>query len=611
MNPCGDADATRELLEQGWSRFHQGHMDQAIECFRLALSGQPRSPDTLAAWGQVLLVQGRSEEGFQYLLEALRIRPDHVVSLTILAQGLADAGEPDESIRFFLRALDYDSDWIPALVSLGRLLLSLGRTAEARIHLERALAVVPDHSDALTCLGMVLQRLGEWDLAEAKFRHALRVHPDVCQGHNNYGSALLERGAFAEAARQFRLALQQCPEYPLAVNNLGVAWHKEGQILDAMEQFRHALRLKPDYFAAANNLGLACQELGRLDEALEWFQLACRINPDFADARYNEGLIWLTRGDFERGWRGYESRLGMARYRNHLFFRPAWALSLVPGGRVLVYCEQGFGDNIQFIRLVTFLAQAAMRVTLVCPGALARLFSTAPGIDCLVVDETPAMAEYDLHLPLLSLPCLFGIRPHTLSFVPYLAADASGMAAFRELFLPFRKRLRIGLVWRGNPKHLLDRYRSMPPGFFSTLLDLEGCSFIGLQKDATADELKLFMVAGDNFLDLGGRLHDFADTALAVAHLDVVIAVDTAVAHLAGAMGRPVWLLLPAVADWRWLLDTETSPWYPTMRLFRQATPGDWAGVLARVKGCLHEWIARPIHSPVSSEQPCFADARS
>ncbi|MBF8272865.1 MAG: hypothetical protein HW380_1970 [Magnetococcales bacterium] len=305
------------------------------------------------------------------------------------------------------------------------------------------------------------------------------------------------------------------------------------------------------------------------------------MRPDFADAHFNEGVVWLTRGDFDRGWRGYEWRMGMAKYRDHHALHPISAVTGIAGRSFLVFCEQGFGDDIQFIRYVGWLREAGARVVVACPGELARLFVTVAGVDHWVVDnDIPPACDYQVLL--LSLPLLFGARMGEFpASVPYLSANPERMDVFRQRLEGGEGVFKVGLVWRGNPKHFHDRHRSMSPALFSRLKQLEGVYLIGLQKGATHEELAVF--AGDRFLDLGGELHDFADTAAVVAQLDLVIAVDTSVAHLAGALGRPVWVLLPAVADWRWLLGREDSPWYPTMRLWRQSSLGDWSTVMDKV----------------------------
>ncbi|MBF0632660.1 MAG: glycosyltransferase family protein [Magnetococcales bacterium] len=589
MNANHQDSEAQKAFRRGQSLHEQGQLDPAIHQYQLALQHHPQFPEALTGWGRALLSQGQVDEGLGKLVDALQIQPDHVDALVYLAQGLVDAGQQEDAIQFFLRALDVDSDLVAALHGLGRLFFSLGRWKEAGDYLRRVVERVPDHLDAWSCLGMVSQRLGDWNAAEAMFRHVLRVQPEVSRGYNNFGSALLERGDLAEAARQFQHALVCRPDDPLAINNLGVAWQKMGDVASALEQFRLALQLKPDYFEAANNMGLACQELGRLDDALECFRLAQRIKPDFADAHFNEGVIWLTRGDFARGWRGYEWRLGMPKYRGHRILKPAWEVTRLAGRRVLVYCEQGFGDNLQFIRYVGHLVRAGATVVVACPGALARLFATVPGVAHWMVDDAPA-PECDDHILLLSLPLLFDTGLKTVpAVVPYLWPDPVLVERLGHRLARCAGLLKIGVVWRGNPEHLMDRHRSMPPEFFSRLSDLEGCCLVGLQKGATAVELEVF--AGMQFLDMGDVLGDFADTAAVVAQLDGVIAVDTAVAHLAGAMGKPVWLLLSVVSDWRWMLDREETPWYPTMRLLRQSSLGDWSGVMDRVKGVLDHMI--------------------
>ncbi|MBF0133365.1 MAG: tetratricopeptide repeat protein [Magnetococcales bacterium] len=564
-----------------------GQTDQEWEAsvhhYSQALQHNPRSPEALVGLGRGLLKLGKMDEGLAVLSTAIAIQPGHIDALLLLGHGLLDQGRGEDALQFFLRVLDLESDHVIALQGMGQTFLRLGQLQQAKTYLSQALQLAPNHPEILILLGEVLHRLGMWDQAQELLRQAAKNHPDPCAAHNTLGCVLLEQGHFAAAEEQLQHALAIHPQDCGIINNLGVAWMRQGHVSAALDQFRHALNLKPDYHEAANNMGLAYQELGLLDDALNAFRQAQHLKPDFADPYFNEGVIELTKGNFAQGWRGFAWRLRMEKYRNHRHLHTATDLTTLAGRTVLVVCELGFGDTIQFIRYARLLQRHAAQVIVVCPEPLVRLLTHAPGVTQCLCDSSPP-PPCDTHVFLLSLPHLFGHSiPDFPATIPYLTAHPQRINFFRQS-LKQHPGYRIGIVWRGNPQHLQDRHRSMTAMQFSQLLNVAGITLVNLQKEASQEEITLLSAKGKNrWVDFRSELHDFADTAAAIMALDLVITVDTAVAHLAGALGQPVWVLLPAVADWRWLLERPDSPWYPTMRLFRQTSLGDWPTVLTHV----------------------------
>ena len=324
------------------------------------------------------------------------------------------------------------------------------------------------------------------------------------------------------------------------------------------------------------------KDQGKLDEAVACYHRALELKPDYADAHLNLSLSSLLTGDFRRGWPEYQWRWKTKRWQQRDRPQPLWDGQPLQGRTILLHAEQGLGDTIQFIRYAPLVKQAGATVLVECQQPLVRLLAGCRGVDALIGrgDDLP---PYDVQAPLLSLPGIFRTSLQTIPVdVPYLFADPGLIAHWRGELGPIAG-ARIGIAWRGNPEHRNDRTRSLSLRCFESLAGLPGIRLLSLQKGAGAEQLQ---EARDHFpvTDLGSRLEDFMDTAAVLANLDLVIACDTAVAHLAGALGAAVWVALPFVPDWRWLLDRSDSPWYPTMRLFRQRTPGDWAGVFQEIK---------------------------
>jgi tetratricopeptide (TPR) repeat protein len=499
-----------------------------------------------------------------------------------------------------------------------------GRLAEAETCYQRVLAAQPNHADALhllgvlahqvrrhdlaveligqaikrngenaiyfSNLGVVLKDQGKLDEAMTVYRRAILLKPDYAEAYSNLGYALWDRGKLDEAVVACRQAIRFKPNLAEAHSNLAIALKAQGKLDEAVAACRQAIRVKPDFADAHSNLGIALKDQGKLDEAVAACREAIRIKPDFADAHWNEALLCLLTGDFERGWTKSEWRWKSASSglsaRN--FTQPLWlGAETVDRKTILLHGEQGLGDTIQFCRYVPLVAARGARVVLEVQEPLRQLMSGLAGVSqCISRGE--ALPHFDLHCPLLSLPSAFGTRLDTIpSTIPYLGAPAHGQDW--EALLGPRDRLRIGVAWSGNPRHRDDRQRSVELNALAPVFDV-AATFVSLQKDLRAGDEAVLRKRSD-ILDLGSSLASFAHTAALISHLDLVISVDTSVAHLAGALGRPVWVLLPFVPDWRWLLNREDSPWYPTACLFRQTDAREWHGVVHRVRAALLELV--------------------
>ena len=427
-----------------------------------------------------------------------------------------------------------------------------------------------------------MAKLGE---AIACYRQALHAKPDFGPAWGNLGVALRTSRQTEAAIASLRRALLLQPAAPDLLNNLGLALRTGQQHAEAITCFTRALGHAPGDAEIRLNLGNTFREAGRPAEAADALREAIRLRPDFAEAHWDLAFALLLQGDFPSGFEEYEWRWRRPDNQPRQLTAPLWRGENPAGRRLLVYAEQGAGDAIQFVRFVRNLAERGARVVLECPTALAALFATVEGAEA-VVCRGAALPECDWQVPLLSLAHRLGVTLGSIpNTVPYLRPPRERRLGLSNSGKP-GGRLKVGIVWQGNPQHENDRQRSLPFGLLESVLSLPGVAFYSLQVPAAPEGARP-SAGGESLIDLSGLIHDFADTAALVSQLDLVISVDTSVAHLAGALGRPVWLLLPFAPDWRWLLGRNDSPWYPTARLFRQPAAGDWRSVLQEVREAL------------------------
>ncbi len=429
---------------------------------------------------------------------------------------------------------------------------------------------------------MAAQTERNLDKAIDAYRRMLELAPGLSEVHSNLGVALFDRGDLDGAVAAFEHAIALKPQSAEAHSNLGYALQEQGRHEEAEEALRRAIALKEDYAEAYSNLGNLLQQQGRADEAVAALHQATAIDPGHAKAHNNLAQVLLRGGDYEAGWREYEWRWHSIGLSPRAYPQPRWDGIPLPGRTILLYAEQGLGDTIQFVRYVRMVAALGMTVILEAPTVLAPLFRQCPAT---VVESGRALPPFDVHLPLMSLPLVFGTTVATIpADIPYLNPPGDRVAA-RDLPPAPPGARRIGFAWGGNPDHPNDRNRSLPYGALARLLDrpdIQAFSFQLGRNDGHPDA---------PMIDLAPRLNDFADTAAWLAGMDLCISADTAFAHLAGAMGKPVWILLPFSPDWRWLRERADSPWYPTARLFRQPAPGDWGSVLAAVERALDQGL--------------------
>jgi len=599
---------------------HQaGRLQEAEQLYRLILAQQPKHAGAMHLLGVIAHQMGRNDVAVDLIRRALALNPNNAKAQNNLGNVLKEMGQLDGAIAAFRQAIALSHDLPEAHSNLGSVLKDKGELAEAIAVCRKAIALRPNYAEAHNNLGNALRDKGQLDEAIAACRQAIALNPNLPQAHNNLGGALKDQGQLDGAIAAFRNALALNPNLPEAHSNLGNALRDKGQLDEAVAACRQAIALRPNYAEAHNNLGNALKDKGqldeavaafrqalaldpnlpeahsnvgivqrdegRLDEAIVAFRRAIALNPNLAEAHNNLSMALLGRGDFQQGWEEYEWRWKWKDFpspaRN--FAQPRWDGGPLEDRTLLLHTEQGFGDAIQFIRYLPLVAQRGGRIIIECQAELQRLFQTIGR--CQIVVRGQPLPGFDLHCPLLSLPRVFGTNLGNIpQDVPYLHADVEEAARWQHRLAGYSPFVKVGLAWAGSPTYKNDRNRSIKLARLAPLGQAPGARFFSLQKGEAAAEAKT-PPPGMELIDWTEELKDFADTAAFLANLDLVIAADTAVVHLGGAMAKPVWALLPFASDWRWLLDRADSPWYPTIRLFRQETPGDWDGVIGRVAG--------------------------
>ncbi len=459
-----------------------------------------------------------------------------------------------------------------------------GELADAERLYREALALDPAHVDGLNNLGALCARTGRRDEAKALLAQVLARDPDHLDALNNLGALHAEGGQLDDAVGLIRRALAVRPDFAVGHNTLGIALRRQGRLDDAIDAFERAVSLDAAYADAHTNIGLAFRALGRMDDAVAAARRVVALRPASAEAHMNLATTLLSLGRFAEGWREYEWRWKLDMLPPPPVVAPLWTPD-APPGTVLLSAEQGYGDAIQFARYAPMVAARGHRVVLESREPVAGLLRSLSGIEIVVRGQPVPRVERQIAL--LSLPGAFGTTLETIpAKVPYLTASAAAIARWRARVAG--DRLAVGLAWRGNPSHIKDRTRSLDPARLKLLFALDRIRLISLQKAPRPGEPEALAGFG-RFDDWTDELGDFADTAALISALDLVISVDTSVAHLAGALGRPVWIMVSETPDWRWLLGRDDSPWYPTARLFRQTRFDDWAGVIDRIAAALHE----------------------
>jgi tetratricopeptide (TPR) repeat protein len=573
-----------ELLATGW-RWHQaGDLPRAEQAYRQLVQQEPGHAQGWYLLGSLHQAQSKLPDAIQHYQQALRLQStffqaEHDLGVAYLLQR-----HPAQAEAHFRRAVALQPGFAPAQLNLGLALLQQGRLEEALLPLREAARLQPDSADFHGGLGGVLCGLGRLEEAADSYQRALALRPGWAEAHFGLGNALCGLGRLEEAVAAYRRAVQLRPDYGEAHANLGVALRDAGRPAEAEASYHEAVRLRPQMAEAHNGLGTALLDQDRLAEAADCFHRALQLRPDDALFHFNRAIACLPLGDFENGLAEFEWRFQRPDWHCRSSPVPRWDGSSLSGRTLLMYAEGGLGDTIQFVRYARLAQEQGARVIVECQRPLVRLLARCPGIDHLVA-YGDALPPHDVQAPMLSLPYCFRTRLDTIpANMPCLWADPA-------LVEPWRRELaelagfKIGIAWQGSEDGNRAG-RSFPLAEFAPLAAVPGVRLVSLQKGPGSEQVGA--VAGHwPLTDLGPRLDEtggaFLDTAAVMMNLDLIVTSDTSIAHLAGALGVPVWLALTKNPEWRWLLEREDTPWYPTMRLFRQKRRGEWGPVFQRI----------------------------
>jgi tetratricopeptide (TPR) repeat protein len=570
----------RPTLADAFALHQQGKLAEAETQYRAILADASDHATTHHLLGLVLHQLGRHEAALQSITRAIELNgaePNYHNNLGAVFRALQRF---DDAVASYRRALALKPDFAAALNNLGLVLQQQGQLDAAQLAFERALQITPDDADALFNLGNVLTGRGETQKAVDQYLKAVAKAPHFAVAYNNLGVALAKLGRLDLAEECYRRVLTLQPRNAAAYNNYGHLLARRDELEAAMQLLNTALALAPHHVDAHVNLGNVLLEQGRPQAAHQSFERALALNPAHEAAHWNDGLALLVAGDLPNGFRQWRWQVPASKR----FAVPEWRGEELRGATILIHAEQGFGDTIQFARFLPLVARRGGRIVLEAPSALHRLLVGIDGVERVLAIGDP-LPNFAWHAPLLSLPVAFGTEVSTVpAAVAYLRADPLTVEEWRRRLA--RPELKVGLVWAGRPEHERDRHRSLPLAQLAPLAAVDGVSFFALQKGTAVGEAAHAPQSLEIEI-LDPLLGDFADTAAAIMALDLVISVDTSVAHLAGALGKPVWLLLPFVPDWRWLETRRDSPWYPTARLFRQTEWRRWESVVEAVTEAL------------------------
>jgi len=529
--------------------FQEGRLDEALAGIDLAIEKNAGVAMFHSNRGKILKSMDRNEDAAEAFGAGLRLAPGHPETLSDLAGAMIGTEDYDAALNFSSRAIALSPKLAPAHFNRGLASAAMGALPDAKISFQATLDIDPAFAPARFEMGKICHDEGDLDAAERHYDQAIRNDPTMSEALVNLANVQRASQRLEEAVENYLLALEMIGDVAIVHGNLGVALH----------------------------------ELGDIDGALVAYERALEIESGDSEVRRNRAQALLQLGRFEEGWREFEWRWKTRHFAaiRRTWNMPQWDGTPLDGGTVLIHAEQGFGDCLQFIRFAPLVRKRVARVIVECPAPTAGLVSRVVGVDDVVPAGAP-LPEVDAHIPMMSLPGVFGVDLETLpAEVPYLSVADQDRRTWAGRIGP-GERLRVGVVWKGSHKHQRNTWRSPGIDALSPLFGVADINFISLQKDDEAADIKAAGLRED-VLRLGHEFRDFSETAAVVDNLDLIITPDTAVAHLAGGMGKPVWVMLPHVSEWRWLMDRDDSPWYPTMKLFRQDRRGDWSAPVAQM----------------------------
>ena len=581
-------------IDKAVGLYQSGELTRAANLCQRVLKIQPKHSGALHLLGVIQHTAGDYAQAVDLIEQAVVLNPHVDSSWCNLGLAHNALGQNEPAIDCYQRALSLNPRSAAANLNLGIALSAAGGLRDAIPFYDRAIQLKPELPQAHYNLGNAFWALGQYFEAEYSYRRALSLKPDFPEACLNLGITLADLEQFSAAIVFYRRALQLKPGWAEAHFKLGQALQAMEQLSGAANSFQHAIKLDetmmhrdralspglgaPEFLS---NKGVALTAAGQVDQAIACFDRAIALQPGLQPPKYNKACALLLSGNLAEGWPLYENRPAVRNAAPQEYGCPLWQGQAIKGKRILLVKEQGLGDQIQFLRYVPMLAALGAEVDVLLDPSLLRLASTVPGI-ARVLDTPPNYSGYDYWSFLMSVPHRLGTQLDSIpDNVPYLAAEPDAVSAWGKDIGGFAQgRRRVGLAWSGSPAHINNRNRSIPLQALAPLAQVEGLALVILQQDAIPEALA-HVFRDTEVLLAGEQCKDFAGTAAAIMNLDLVISVDTAVAHLAGALGRPVWTLLPCNRDWRWLLARDDSPWYPSMRLYRQREYGQWDDVIA------------------------------
>lgn len=583
---------TINLIQQAYKNFQEGNAGHAERSLKDILKSQPNNFDALHILGVICAATGQRDEAAQLFRQALALDGKNVSLHYKLARVQFESGQFGAALRAYenIIALGYIKPEI--LLAKTAALINLQRHREALDCIEQALAEWPGYADGWSHKGSILYQLGHFEEALACFDKALSLQPATADSWYKKSLALDKLKRYADALTSIDRALALAPKTATYLLDRAVILHKLERYAESLIDNETALALAPGNAEAWGDHGLTLSRMKRHEQALDSYQRALDLRADYADVLSNQSLSQLVLGRFEAGWQSYEYRWkkGNADFPRHTEI-PLWlGEQAISGKRILLWSEQGLGDTIQFCRYAALVAASGAEVVLEVDPALKAIAQTMGDFKVIAIGE--AFPPVDYQTPLMSLPLVFKTGLASIPASPsYFKADSQKVENWKDRQKFANGKLKIGLACSGNAGNTNDHRRSIPLQAFAPLLQLDGAEFFLVQKDIRETD-QAYLLQASNLRQVANDIADFDDTAAVVASLDLVISVDTSVAHLSGALGMPVWILLPWVPDWRWLLDREDSPWYPSARLFRQEQAGNWQGVIECVTSALNDFLS-------------------
>jgi len=578
-----------EQIKQALKLHQSGNLDDAMAIYKTVLSEDGNNVDALNLMGALALGLGQTDAAIALTARAVELAPDYFAPLVNLGNALQAANRLDEAVDYFKRALVINARDGATNNNLSSALNALSQFDEALDYANKAISAQPDMAEAYNNLGNALKGLGDHIEAILSFQKAISFDPDLGNAYYNLGTLFLENENWDQAGEYLNIAVAKDDKSPEKLYNLGLYYQKTNDYKSALNYYRKTVAINPDYTDAHVNLSACLRSLGRVQKSISACRRALKQQPDRADVHWNLALSLLHAGEYDEGWQEYEWRWKNPDFttKKRDFPCPQWQGQDASGATLLIHAEQGFGDTIQFIRYATLAAQRSGRVIVECYPSLKDLFENIDGVDQVFATGDP-LPGFDFHVPVMSLPLLFETTVDTVpNDVPYLSVPDDIKPHDK---IQASDKFKVGFCWAGSPTNANDQNRSVKTELFENLFDVDGVDFFSLQFGVGEDGFDK-LSKRDNVFNIGPDLIGFDVTAASMTALDLVISVDTVTVHLAGAVNVPIWVLQPFAMSYLWLAGEDSSPWYPSLKHFRQSSQGDWAGVMENVRKALFERV--------------------